>query len=80
MKEDDVGSKWSLTALKNYYNKNQYQNKTPKHESKTTLIPNKKSTVKTTMTDSKITHSSINEIAKIVPKKKVVGGLDNFFA
>ncbi len=22
MKEDDVGSKWSLTALKNYYNKN----------------------------------------------------------
>ncbi len=73
--EEEVKEKKPFKKFyKNYYNKNQYQNKTPKYESKTTLIPNKKPTAK------KAAAVSINEIAKMVPKKKVIGGLDNFFA
>jgi hypothetical protein len=79
--EDDVKEKKPFKKFyKNYYNQNKYQNKSS-NESKTTLISNIKkkpfdTIVKTSNTNK---NTSISDMAKVIPKKKVVGGLDNFF-
>jgi hypothetical protein len=79
--EDDVKEKKPFKKFyKNYYNQNKYQNKSS-NESKTTLISNIKkkpfdTIVKTSNTNK---NTSISDMTKVIPKKKVVGGLDNFF-
>jgi hypothetical protein len=83
--EDDVIEKKPFKKFyKNYYNQNKYQNKSS-NESKTTLISNIKkkpfdTIVKTSNKNTNTNmNNSISDMAKVVPKKKVVGGLDNFF-
>jgi len=79
--EEEKKKKPFKKFYKNYYN----QSKKSTPESKTTLIPNARkkpfdNIVKTSGSGSGGNiNKSISDMAKVVPKKKVVGGLDNFF-